>query len=704
LIAINNYFFNAHHSPIGAFSSFTLGYPGSKGGLGLELAKPADQNVYIGLQSRDGKYYEALPFYDPNAEDGAARKSLEKNSKKISIVQFTENNIEREFKLGTDTWRAGDLEFKIFSPVISIPDPTISDEQDLMMALLPAVLVEITVDNTKSKSKRRLFFGYKGNDPYSAMRLLKNTTNEQCEGIAQGRITAIAANSGRMFSGLGYNIESILSREIKENFSFGLGMCGLVMADIEPECKESFRLAVCFYRGGKVTTGLETSYYYTNFYKSIEEVAMFSLKHYEDLVESWAKSNNMFDGYNLSREQKFMICQAIRSYYGNTQLMDYDGRPFWVVNEGEYRMMNTLDLTVDQLFFELIMNPWTVRNELDMFMEHYSYKDEIKFPNDDKVYNGGLSFTHDMGVCNAFSKSGFSTYEMFGKDDCFSHMTQEMLLNWLCCACVYIEWTNDKVWSDKNINIFKECFQSMLNRDNPDKAKRNGIMGLDSTRTMNGAEITTYDAVDVSLGQARDNVYIASKCWAVYVMLAKLFSNYELHNLEQESLQQAEKCSETIIKSVTKEGYLPAFIDSSNNSKIIPAIEGIVFPYFAGCKEYLDKNGRFKEYIKVLERHIRTILVKGDCLFENGAWKLSSNSENSWLSKIYLCQFITRHILGIKDDESNVADKAHYDWLIDPRNSYWCWSDQIISGIASESKYYPRGVTSILWLYESLHE
>jgi hypothetical protein len=44
-------FFNAHHSPMGAFASFTLGYKGASGGLGLELASPANQNIYIGLEA-----------------------------------------------------------------------------------------------------------------------------------------------------------------------------------------------------------------------------------------------------------------------------------------------------------------------------------------------------------------------------------------------------------------------------------------------------------------------------------------------------------------------------------------------------------------------------------------------------------------------------------------------------------------------------
>ena len=60
----------------------------------------------------------------------------------------------------------------------------------------------------------------------------------------------------------------------------------------------------------------------------------------------------------LSADQRFMLAHAIRSYYGSTQLLERDGQPLWVVNEGEYRMMNTFDLTVDHLFFELRFNPW----------------------------------------------------------------------------------------------------------------------------------------------------------------------------------------------------------------------------------------------------------------------------------------------------------------------------------------------------------
>ncbi len=47
-----NPFFNANHSPIGAYASFTLGYPKASGGPSMETGRPADTNVYIGVQGR----------------------------------------------------------------------------------------------------------------------------------------------------------------------------------------------------------------------------------------------------------------------------------------------------------------------------------------------------------------------------------------------------------------------------------------------------------------------------------------------------------------------------------------------------------------------------------------------------------------------------------------------------------------------------
>ena len=703
---MKNIFFNAHHSPIGAFASFTLGYPGAKGGLGMELGKPSDQNVYIGLQADNENTYEALPFFVP-IEDESKRYDLEKTKEEgvtlPDIKNFKTASIKREFNLGTDTWKAGDLTFTIYNPVLPVPDPENADESELKKALLPAVFVELTVDNTKGSSVRRAYFGFEGNDPYYAMRQYHHFFDGRIEGIGEGTKTAIVTCGGTAKSSNGFSLENILANKIDENRSFGLGKISVLMMDVKPGTKEVFKFAVCFYRDGKVTANLDTKYYYTRYFGSIEEVAEYALEHFDELTAACKSANSMLDNSKLSDDQKFMLAHSVKSYYGSTELLDYDGKPFWIVNEGEYRMMNTLDLTVDQLFYELKMNPWTVRNELDMFLNRYSYTDKARFPGDEKEYPGGISFAHDMGVANVLWRPGHSSYELYGLKSCFSHMTHEQVVNWLCCATVYVEQTKDTAWLDRNFNVLVDCFSSMVNRDHPEKDKRDGIMSLDSTRTMGGAEITTYDSLDESLGQSRNNIYMAGKCWAMYVTLEKLFKERGLNELSAEAGSQAEKCASTLVSYVTDKGYIPAIVGENSDSKIIPAIEGLIFPYMTGCREALDENGRFGAYIKALKKHFDTILVKGICLFEDNGWKLSSTSNNSWLSKIYLCQFIARKILGHEWDEKGAAaDKAHVEWLTHPKYSYWCWSDQIISGVITGSKYYPRGVTSILWLDEKM--
>lgn len=698
---MNNIFFNAHHSPIGAFSSFTLGFKGSSGGLGIELGKPADQNIYIGVETRDGSQFEALPFF-VESEDESTRYDLEKSREEGADVplirQFPCESIKREFSLTTDVWKAGDMTFCIYNPVHSIPEPGKASDTEMKKAIVPAVFVEVTIDNTGGKKEKRAFFGYEGNDPYSAMRQFEGSPGKNITGIAQGRITAIASSDKNVKSAQAFSIGNILSNKIDGNRLFGLPMCSALIMLVKPGQKETFRFAVCFYRGGIVTSGLDASYYYTRYFKSIEEVSEFALESFDELTENCRKSAQSFNTDNLSEEQRFMLAHSVKSYYGSTQFLECNGKPLFIVNEGEYRMMNTMDLLVDQVFFELRMNPWTVRNELETYLEYYSYYDTIRFPGGAETYEGGISFCHDIGVANVFSRRGRSAYEMHGLKGCFSHMTSEQLVNWILCAALYIGQTGDKEFLDRHLDVLKKCLQSLVNRDNPDKAKRNGVIGLDSSKTMGGAEITTYDSLDTSLSQARNNLYLAGKCWAAYVVLEKIFKEANQEDLSRESGMQADKCAATIIGNVSPDGSIPAILNEGSTSRIIPAIEGLVFPYLSGCKAALDFEGRFGSYLKALRRHMEVILVPGICIFDDGGWKLSSTSNNSFPSKIHISRFVAKEILKMNLDMAE-ADKAHVKWLVHPELSYWGCSDQIISGKIAGSKYYPRGVSSILWVY-----
>jgi hypothetical protein len=704
----DNIFFNAHHAPIGAFATFTLGFPGAKGGLGLELGRPADQNVYIGVESDAPGVFQALPFFGAGLDGERARYEVDSapprtaGGREVRLTPFGRGAIARSFALTTDTWTAGPLAFCVYSPVCPVPDPDTARVDELQRVLVPAVVAELTVDNRQGKTARRAFLGYQGNDPYSAMRRLDDVMGRPFAGVGQGRHTAIVSADEGVQSGLEFTLEGLLRTRLADNLGFGLGGVGALLMDAPPGQTCTWRVAICFHRGGVVTAGLDAAYYYTRFFPDIEAVARYALEHFGELKAQAVAGNALLDEAPLSAPQRFMLAHAVRSYYGSTELLECDGRPLWVVNEGEYRMMNTFDLTADHLFYEMRMNPWTVRNVLDLFVRRYSYRDRVRLPGEAAEQPGGLSFTHDMGIANGFARPGRSAYELGGLTGCFSHMTHEQLANWLCCATVYAHRTGDRAWVAANLPVFRDCLQSLLRRDHPDPARRTGVMKRDSSRTEGGAEITTYDSLDASLGQARNNLYLAVKCWAAYVALETLFGEHGEPALAREAGAQARRSATTLVAHVTAAGYIPAVMDEGNDSKIIPAVEGLAFAWHAGRREAVALDGPYGPLMQALRRHLEAVLVPGVCLFPDGGWKISSTSDNSWLSKIYLCQFVAHRILGLpRDGRDTRGDAAHVQWLLHPELSYWSWSDQIVAGAITGSKYYPRGVTSILWLEEA---
>ncbi|MDA1045089.1 MAG: beta-xylosidase, partial [Verrucomicrobia bacterium] len=572
-------YYNAFHSPNGAHSSFTLGCLGKNGGLGLELGRPADENVYIGVESRSGGTFNTLPFYEGAVDDSLrydhSRKSKSNKANTGALIPFALKRIRRDYQLGSDSWKADDLTFTIYSPVESAPEPGKAKVAVLKAAYRPSVLAELTIDNRKGKNARKAFFGYTPGNSTDAV--IRHDDGRGMLGIGKGQGTAIFSTEPGMVAATGFTPEIPLKEVIPENYNFGLGANALLMVEVLAGQKKTYRFAVCFYRGGTATTGIETTYLYRRYYKNIADVGRYSLDHFAEIKKRALNSNRMIAESRLNPHQAFQMIHAIRSYYGSTQLLDDGKHPIWIVNEGEYRMMNTFDLTVDQLFYEIKMNPWTVRNELDLFTARYAYMDKTHFPGGENIHPGGISFTHDMGQHNHFSRPGYSAYELFNRDGCFSHMTHEQLVNWVLCAAVYAKKSKDRTWLKTNLPTLKKCLQSMLNRDHPRDSERNGLMALDSSRTMQGAEITTYDSLDASLGQSRNNVYMAVKCWAAYIAMEEIFAGAGLDKASAASRRQAQRASATIASFIDKRGFIPAVMGEPCDSCIIPAIEGLVF-------------------------------------------------------------------------------------------------------------------------------
>jgi hypothetical protein len=287
---------------------------------------------------------------------------------------------------------------------------------------------------------------------------------------------------------------------------------------------------------------------------------------------------------------------------------------------------------------------------------------------------------------------------MPGLTDCFSYMSYEETLNWIISACLYASITGDRAWAKDRRSTLSACLASIRSRDD----NGDGVMDRDSDRCAGGAEITTYDSLDISLGQARNNLYLAVKAWAALVSLEAAFRSIDGRASPESAAaaQSAHAAASTIAdRMLDKEGYIPAVFESDNRSCIIPAIEGLAYPGLCGAPEAVREDGPYGGLIKALKRHLDTVLASGVCLdAKSGGWKLSSTSKNTWLSKIFLNEYVAEKVLGM-DDERTRRDAVHARWLRTGSADYAA-TDQVDSSTGKDlgSRLYPRLVTSILWL------
>lgn len=687
--------FHAQHSPIGAHSSFTIGMFGAAGGMAMEQGSPADSAVFVGYKTTSGRLH-SMPFFE-RVDNDAERYSQSTAEGQTSACVFGEADIERDYRWATDRFRAPGIQLDVQTPFFGIPDPSTASASQLKFACCPVTFVNLVIENNSTEDWEGFFATQ--NDKYWAP--LSKDGSALRGAVSRERVGFATDATVEEFCD--FSVDRALDGQ-HSTANFLLGPVAGVRFMVAPGERREIPIVLGYYLSETATFNHKASYWYTRYFDGLESVFLYALEHREAYLKEVLARDSELRSSGLSSAQQFMVAHSTRSYYGSTEwLMDADGNPLWVVNEGEYLMMNTLDLTVDMLFFELQFNPWTVRNVLNQFVSRYSYEDTIFLPTSpNEQLPGGISFAHDMGVANHFSPEGYSSYECSGLDrQCFSYMTCEQLTNWVLCAGVYFAKTEDSAFLREHRDVFARCLESLLRRDHPDPERRNGLMSYESSRTKGGGEITTYDSLDHSLGQARDNIYLGGKCWASYLALETIFNALGEEVQAEACRHAALRCSNTLADAFDESlGFIPAVLDGENRSAIIPAAEALVYPFEMGRLDAVSEGGAHSRYIAALKRHLRNILQPGVCLYSDGAWKLSSSADNSWMSKICLNQYVVREILGITYPGEERADAAHVNWQVQGSTFYAC-SDQFTSGKPIGSLYYPRIVTSVLWMSES---
>jgi hypothetical protein len=192
---------------------------------------------------------------------------------------------------------------------------------------------------------------------------------------------------------------------------------------------------------------------------------------------------------------------------------------------------------------------------------------------------------------------------------------------------------------------------------------------------------------------------MAVKCWATYLGLALVLEKLDVPTART-AREEMLRIERDLAQRATAEGVFPAVFEPDNAgyaSRILPACEGLVYPLVWGARE-------LSGFADMLRKHTRALLLDPHRrnLFADGGIKLSSTSNNSWMSKIAIFMHVARRALGLEENEQirrlfAEADAAHVKWQTDG-SSYWACCDQIVSGKAHGSRYYPRIITSTLWL------
>lgn len=686
------------HSPRGANAHFALGLHAAGGGFGLQADRVAQQNVFIGY--RRGAVLHTLPFFahafSAELPTFLGEQSLESPYENRS---FSVEAITRTLGWGSDAWQAPGIQFTLFSPTDGIPDPATTPPDDLKRHIAPALTARLTLDNRAGDTPVQ---GYFAVDQLTGLRPLAEETDGALCGWATSQGVGFACRSADYPAVRAVSQWELPLLFVKPNpLMLRLAPMGALLIDVAAGETATLDFVLGWYQPGTVTYGARAcSYLYTRYFTGLGDLLTYSIGQMDAWRSEATAADQALSNTRLNAEQQFIIAQATRAYHASAMLLEDDGHPRYVVNEGSYMMMNTFDLAVDHIFYELRVHPWAVRNVLDTFADTYRYTDRVHFPGDHAtLYPGGVAFTHDQGVYNTFSPTGYSAYEVPGQEGCYGYMTQEQLVNFILAAGLYLHSSRDEAWLRRRQQLLADCLTSMCNRDHPDPAQRDGVMDLDSSRTGGAAEITTYDSLDASLGQARRNLYLAVKSWAAYVVLNWVFEQAGAVSQAETARHSAELCAATLVNAFDPAlGYIPALLDGTDRSPIIPAIEGLLFPYRMGLIDAVGNDGPYAALIQTLRAHLQTVLQPGVCRFPDGGWRLSARSKNSWISKIFLCQYVAREVLGI--DSGRDVDRTHADWW-----RIGCASspgiDQLFAGTNSAERfYYPRAVTSILWLDE----
>jgi len=678
-------FVNVDHAAVGTYSTFAYGSKGDKCGFGFSSASipysSGGGGVVIALSS-NGSGLQAMPFVASTAGISS------------SATFFADTNVQRTLTPCMDEWNVnnGGLTWTNYTPAWKMTSFNSAPLSYKNYFFLPATWMVFTIRNTNSTAED-FYFGL----PVAATQTSYASGAYQGFALGEG---AMAVQTGTCDLLSGSALKTALNG-MSSGFAFHL--------NIPAGQTKSLTVVLSDYRSSVTDSRISAHYYYTTLFSSMDSVVSAAFTEFSDAQTRCQQLATAMADANLNIYRQFLASDALHSYMACTSAqLDPTNGFLWREMEGQYNYINTFDLTVDHAFYDSLMYPWALRNVLDTYSgtfnaSGYTYTHSLyNVVSGVVVSPDGFGFHHDMGqgLTSDSPVMDPTTYE-----STFAYMGQEELQNWILCAGLYWSSTSDNSWLTNNTALLQACLNSMLLRDDTNASTRDGVTTYLNERGTT-PEITTYDALDSSLKSPRLNAMTTVKNWASYLALQAMFTQIGDTPDATTCLNQAELAAQSIVNAWNiyqgTLGFIPAFLDGSNQSALLPIVEGLAYPAQMGLTNAIDRvNGPYASMFQALSNHVQAVLVSGKCLdATSGAWKLSSANVNTWQSKVYLGQYIVENILGISNSNVDGSIDQIHATLQTQEAPYEGWSDQLNStgtGSPLGSQHYPRGVTSVLW-------
>ena len=619
-------FVNVDHAAIGAYSTFAYGAKYDTNGFGFSSSSIPHSGggggVVIVLAGGNG--LQALPFVASPASISSG------------ATFFADTNVQRTLTPCTDQWivNGGALTWTHYTPAWKMASLDSASLADKKRFFLPATWMVFTINNTNSTAED-FYFGL----PVAATQMTYAGGAYQGFAVGEG-VLAVQAGACDLLSG------SSLTAALN-----GMSAGGAFHLNIPAGQTKSLTVVVAFYRSAVTDSRISAHYYYTSLFGSVDSVIDAAFAGFADAQMRCQQLASSLAGANLNVYRQFLASDALHSHMACTVAdLDASNNFGWREMEGEYNYINTFDLTVDHSFYDSLMYPWALRNVLDTYSgaingPGYSFTHPLYDAVTNVVSSAGFGFHHDMGT-GLTSDSPATDPTSYESD--YSYMGQEELDNWIVSAGLYWSRTGDSAWLTNNTALLQTNLNSMLLRDDTNAATRDGVTTYLNERGTT-PEITTYDGLDSSLKNPRLNAYTTVKNWAAYLALEAMFNQIGDSPDALTASNSAGLAAQSIVSAWntyhTSPGYIPAFLDGSNQSALLPIVEGLAYPAQMGLTNDVDPvNGPYAAMLQALSNHVNAVLVSGLCLDStSGAWKLSSANNNTWQSKVYLGQYIVEY-------------------------------------------------------------